>query len=173
MPDKTVKLQPFNIKVLIVIVKANLEYDLLKILTDNDVRSINILLGEGMRKFHLVDALGLVDMNKVVVISAVKSDNEKIIMDVLKQFLSAPESGIAFTVDIDAFAGGRTIFNLYERLIENDSQKPKDLITTGGEDKSQITDNQKPEDKVTDKKAQSKNVTGGNNAKTKKDTGKN
>lgn len=173
MSDKTIKLQPLSIKVLIIIVKANLEYDLLKILTDNDVRGINILLGEGMRKFHLVDALGFVDMNKVVIVSSVKSDNEKNIMDVLKQFLSAPDSGIAFTVDVDAFAGGRTIFNLYEKLIENDSQKSENLITNVNKSQKVEKDSQKPKHLVTDKKLQIRKVTRDNNAKNKKDIGQN
>lgn len=106
-----------KLQALICIIRPDLENALVDTLYQNNARGINILIGHGLKKFQLLDALGLSDNHKTVVLSFIKSENEKSIMEILKEKIFIKENvGIAFTIDVDGFAGGRTIFEFYDKF---------------------------------------------------------
>lgn len=131
---------------LICIINPDLEDKLIEKLYENNVRGINIVLGQGVRKFHLLD---LSDNHKTVVISFIKAENEENIMQLLKnENFVGQERGIAFTINVDAAAGGRSIFNFYDKIqsfIKEETGEPEKSLT----DKEQ--DITKTEKSLTDK----------------------
>ena len=122
--DKTNRLQA-----LICVVLPEVEDALVDVLYENNVRAINVLVGQGMKKFHLLDSLRSNWNQKSVIISFIKKENEKNIFSKLSEkIFTKKELGIAFTIDVDAAAGGKSIFGFFDKFhdyFENESEEKK------------------------------------------------
>ena len=106
----------FIILALICIVNPDSENALVEKLYENNASGINILLGHGMKKPSLLD---FSENHKSVIISFIRAENENNMLQMLKDYnFVGNERGIAFTMNVDAAAGGKTIFYLQDKLRE-------------------------------------------------------
>lgn len=110
-----------KLKCLICIVNHDFEDSLLECLRENGARGINVTLGHGAKKFHLLE---YEHTHKSVVLAFIKSENEKDILQMLvSQDLAGNKNGIAFTIDVDAAAGGNSIFSFYDKIQKHFKEK--------------------------------------------------
>lgn len=142
-----------KLQALICIINPDLENNLVEMLNQNNARGINILLGHGAKKFHLLE---FHHNHKSIIVSFIKAETEKTIMQMLIDHnFVGKEKGIAFTINIDAAAGGKSIFNFYDKvqtyLKEKNPEEIFDEEITGGKDTGTAVEKMKESDETLQK----------------------
>lgn len=98
-------------KLLIVIVPFSQQREIEGYLRSKNIRGINSIRATGTAKSDVLDILGISDTEKYLMMCLVKSVNCQEVLQDLTPHLSHHGTGIALTIDIQAYAGLKTIFN--------------------------------------------------------------
>jgi hypothetical protein len=114
-------------KTLIAICNPKMQDWLIERLTAMGASAVNIFLAEGIKRTQLLDLLGFVDNQKILVVCLVKEDNVPQIFELLKtELFTGPNTGIAFTINIDAYAGIKTMIMLDSYILKLENERAED-----------------------------------------------
>jgi hypothetical protein len=111
-------------KALIAICNPKSQEWLLERLTVMGASAINIFLASGIKKTQLLDLLGLVDNQKILIVCLIGEEVAPQMLELLKnELFTEPNTGIAFTINIDAYAGIKTMMMLDSYLLKLENER--------------------------------------------------